>query len=92
VNFVDENVGNGALAGQLSQSILNSRPILNLIELDGIEAGAEFRKKLLGLSAVRTVRLAEDGDSVVVDDALSLGLCGRHGCWAVGALEEVAKE
>ena len=33
----------------------------------------------LGSAAVWAVGLAEDNDAVLVDDGLSLGLCGGHG-------------
>lgn len=51
----------------------------NLVELDGVELCAAVAQKLLGLAAVWAVRLGEDGDGVLVDDGLDLGLCGGHG-------------
>lgn len=41
---------------------------------------------------MRAVAFAEDGDSVVVDDALGLRLCSGHGGGAGGACEEGAQE
>jgi hypothetical protein len=64
--------------------------LTNLIELDGVEVGAQLSKRRLGGLAVRAVGFAEHSDGVVVDDALGFGLCGGHCAWACGAREELA--
>ena len=53
----------------------------DLVQLENLKVGAEFGQQLLGRLAVRAVALAEDGDAVVVNDALGLALCCRHACW-----------
>jgi len=53
----------------------------DLVQLENLVVGAELGQQLLAGFAVRAVALAEDGDAVVVDDALGLGLGGGHACW-----------
>lgn len=62
----------------------------DLVELEGVVLGAERREELLGGLAVRAVGLGEDGDGIVVDDVLGLGLCGGHGCGTRGSSKEAA--
>lgn len=64
----------------------------NLIQLNRKELGATLAQQLLRGAAVRAVRLAEDGDGVLVDDGLHFGLGGRHGGGRGGAREEAAEE
>lgn len=64
----------------------------NLVQLDREELGSAVAQQLLGGLAVWAVALAEDGDGVLVDDGLHLGLCGGHGGGAVGATEEAREE
>jgi len=90
MHLIDEDVWNSALVTDLLQSVLNCCSVLDLIELDGVEVGTQLRQQLLGCPTVWAVRLAKDGDGIVVDDALSFGLCGGHGCWALDAMEELA--
>jgi hypothetical protein len=88
--LIDEDVWNSALVTDLLQGVLNGRSVLDLIKLDGVEVGTQLSQQLLGRPTVWAVRLAKDGDSIVVDDALSFGLRGGHGCWALDAMEELA--
>jgi hypothetical protein len=64
----------------------------NLIQLDSIKLCAALAQQLLGLAAVWAVALAEDGDGVLVNDGLDLGLCGGHGGGRGGAREVAAQE
>ena len=66
----------------------------NFIQFQQIEFSARFGKKLLGLLAVRTVRLAEDSNRVCVDDLLCL-FFGSHdffGWWGRTVPEDQAFE
>ena len=63
-----------------------------MIQLKHLVLCADAAQQLLGRLAVGAVALAEDGDGVVVDDALGLGLCGGHGAGAWGAVEEAGEE
>lgn len=64
----------------------------NLVQLNGVELGTLVAQQLLCLAAVGAVRFREDGDGVLVDDGLNLGLCGGHCGWTGGAAEEAADE
>lgn len=64
----------------------------DLVKLDNEGFDAQLAQELLGSLAVRAVTLGEDGDGVLVDDRLSLGLCSRHGAGAWGAVEEACEE
>jgi hypothetical protein len=64
----------------------------DLVQLDSVELCAAVAQQLLGLAAVWAVRLGEDGDGVLVDDGLDLGLCGGHCGGRGGAREEVTQE
>jgi len=86
----NENVRDGALVCDFLERVLDGGTIVNLIKLDGVEVCAHLSERGLCGLAVWTVRFAEDGDGVVVDDALGFGLCSRHCAWACGAREELA--
>jgi len=88
----NEDVGDGALGGELLKRILDRSTIIDLIELDGVILCAKFREQALGGLAVGAIALAEDGDGVFVDDALSFSFGSRHCVWAGSAREEVAQE
>lgn len=88
----NEDVGHSALTGDVSKRALDITAVVDLVELDGIELGAGLGEELLRGAAVRAVRLAEDGDGVLVDDALDFGLGCGHGGWRGGAREEVTQE
>jgi len=77
----DENVGNSSLSRNVLKRSLDFRPVIDLVQLDGVELCAERGEQLLGGLAVGAVRLGEDGHGVVGDDAFGLGLCcgGNHG-------------
>jgi hypothetical protein len=64
----------------------------DLVQLNRIELGTALAQKLLCLAAVGAVALAEDGDGVLVNDGLDLGLCGGHGGGRGGAREVAAQE
>lgn len=64
----------------------------DLVELNGVEFGALLGQKCLGLLAVRAVGFGEDGDRVLVDDGLHLGLGGGHCGGAGGAVEKAREE
>jgi hypothetical protein len=64
----------------------------NLIQLNRIKLCAALAQQLLRLATVRAVALAEDGDGVLVNDALDLGLGGGHGGGRGGAREVAAQE
>lgn len=64
----------------------------DLVQLNGVELCAAVAQQLLGLATVWAVRLGEDGDGVLVDDGLDLGLCGGHCGGRGGAREEVTQE
>ena len=51
------------------------RLLTNLVELDDVWLDAHLAQRGLGGLAVWAVALGEDGDGIVVDDALCLGLC-----------------
>jgi hypothetical protein len=60
----------------------------DLIQLYGVKLGSRIRQQLLCGAAVGAVGFREDGDGVVVDDALDFGFGGRHGGGAEGARGE----
>ena len=60
VLLADEDVGNGALTGQLEKGILDIGAVALLVELVGEVLGVETVEDLLGVGAVGAVRLAED--------------------------------
>lgn len=60
VLLVDKNVGNGLLARQLGQGLLNLRTILSGIEFVRIKLDIEITKQIFGTRAVRAVALAKD--------------------------------
>jgi len=90
VLLLDEDVWNGCLASHLTESSLDSRSVIDLVELDGVVLGAHLAQQRLGGLAVRAVGLAEDSDGIVVNDALSLGLCRGHGGGVGSCGEETA--
>lgn len=52
--------------------------LTNLIQFNGSELSIKAAEKTLAGSAVRAVRLGEDNDGVLVNEALGLSLCGGH--------------
>lgn len=63
-----------------SPSYKRNRLHTNLIQLNGIKLSALLTQQLLRSLAVRAITLAEDGDSIIVDDLLRFGLGGgSHG-------------
>jgi len=90
VLLLDEDVWDGALTSQTLESILDSGSIIDLVELNGIVLGAQLAQERLAGLAVRAVRLAEDSDSIVINDGLSLGLCCRHSGGVGGCRKESA--
>jgi len=64
----NEDVGNSSLTRDFLQSILDSRSIIDLVQLNGVELGAQRRQKLLGGFAVRAVRLGEHSHGMLGDD------------------------
>lgn len=58
---------------------MNRSILTNLIQLKRSELSTKFLQQLLRGIAVRTVRLGEDNNAILVDDSLSLGLSGGHG-------------
>jgi len=84
VLLVDENIWDAALGGHALEGVLNRGTVIDLVELDEVGLCAHLAQKRLGRLAVWAVRLGEDGNGVVVDDALRLSL-GCHDCiWARG--------
>lgn len=65
--------------------------LTDLIQLDNVRLDAQLGKQRLGRLAVRAPGFGEDGDGVLVDDALRLRL-GCHSVLRAGgvALEDVA--
>jgi len=88
----NEDIGHRALSRHLSERILDGRTVIDLIQLNGVVLCAGLAQQRLGRLAVRAVGLGEDGDGVLVDDALGLCLCGGHTCGAGGAGEEAGEE
>jgi hypothetical protein len=64
----------------------------NLIQLNSIKLCTALAQQLLCLATVRAVALAEDGNGVLVNNGLDLGLCGGHGGGRGGAREVAAQE
>ena len=52
--------------------------LTNLIQFNGSELSIKAAEETLAGSAVRAVRLGEDNDGVLVNEALGLSLCGGH--------------
>lgn len=77
--LLDVNVGDGTLARDLLESILQGRTIRKLVELVSLEHGTELGQGVLGGAAVRAVGLGEDDDSILLDDLLNLGASFGHG-------------
>ena len=50
----------------------------NLVQFHQEEFGIFLAQQRLGGATIWAVALGEDHDIVLVDDLLSLGLCGRH--------------
>jgi hypothetical protein len=65
-----------------------------LIQLKHSELGIKALKQLLRRVAVRTIRLREDDDGVLVDEGLGAGLCGGHGdgAWAGEGAEKTGED
>jgi hypothetical protein len=63
-----------------------------LVKLNDIRLDAQLAQKLLRSIAVRAVALGENSDGILVNDALRLGLCCRHGAGAWSAMEESCEE
>jgi hypothetical protein len=61
VLLVDKDVGDGALARQLGQGLLDLGAVGLVVQLDGVELGVEAAEQRLGGLAVRAVGLGEDG-------------------------------
>lgn len=60
----------------------------NLVQLNGVIICSHLAQQTLRCMAVRTVRLGENGDSMIVNDFLCLSLGGHEGIrarWARGA-------
>ena len=57
----DEDVGDGTLAGDVLQRVLDRRPIVHLVQLQRVVLGPRPVQQLLRRPAVRAVRLGEDG-------------------------------
>jgi hypothetical protein len=79
VLLVDVDVGHGALAVELLESILEVAAFGDLIELYDLDGGSKLLEGAFGSLAVRAVALGEDNDSIVVDLLLDLGSCVGHG-------------
>jgi len=88
VLVVNEDVRDGALVGDVFESVLNCAAIVDLIQLNDVRLDAHLAQQGLGRLAIRAIRLGEDSDGVVVDDILRFGLCGHDGVWAGGACRE----
>lgn len=88
--LADPNAWDSRLAGHFSESALDCGTIVNLIQFYSVIFSAQFAQQSLCSSAVWAVGLAEDGNSVVVNDALGLGLCCGHGGWINARAEESA--
>lgn len=80
----NKDIGYCGLAGHLSQGSLDCAAIINFVEFDGVVFGTQLVEKGLGGVAVWAVRFAEDGNSILINNALGLGLCGRHDGWVDG--------
>jgi len=52
--------------------------LTNLIQFNGSELSIEAAEKTLAGSTIRAVRLGEDNDGVLINEALGLSLCGGH--------------
>jgi hypothetical protein len=57
VGLGDEDVGNGALASQLLEILLNGSTIVFVVKLKDKSRSSELGQQILGLGAVRAVRL-----------------------------------
>jgi len=90
VLLVDIDVGNGGLAIDILQRSLEIRAIINLIKFNSVVVCAKVAQESLGGLAIRAVRFAEDGDSILINDVLGFGLGGRHIDGADGRREESA--
>ena len=64
----------------------------DLVKLKDVGLCAHLAEEALSGLAVRAVGLGEDGDGVLVDDGLDLGLCSGHCGGRGGAREEVTQE
>ena len=73
----DVDVGDGGLAGQLAQRVLDVRAVIHLVQLE--QQGLVLRQvhlleeRLLGALAVGAVRLGGDEDGLGLDEGLNTG-------------------
>ena len=73
----DVDVGDGGLAGQLAQRVLDVRAVIHLVQLE--QQGLVLRQvhlleeRLLGALAVGAVRLGGDEDGLGLDEGLDTG-------------------
>ena len=80
---VDEDVGDGSLAGLLLEGGLDISTVGNVIELDNFVRIPQPAEELLGLGAERAGRLAVDHDLVGCDCGVDLSnqiVCLGHLC------------
>ena len=80
---VDEDVGDGSLAGLLLEGGLDFATVGNVIELDNLILITQLVEQLLGLGAERAGRLAVDHDLVGCDLGIDLSnqsVCLGHLC------------
>lgn len=81
VLLADEDVGNGALAGQLEKGILDIGAVALLVELVGGVLGIETVEDLLGVGAIGAVRLAEDNYWRRKDSLATVSFMRRAAKW-----------
>jgi len=77
----DPGVGDGALARDLLEGVLDGAAVFHLVELEDGVVGVELVEGRLRLAAVGAVALGEDDDVVLVDELLDFLLGGGHGFW-----------
>ncbi|KAB8343264.1 hypothetical protein FH972_022852 [Carpinus fangiana] len=101
VLLVDEDVGHAALLRDALEGVLDGGTVvcvcmlvaaLRLVAVSRRLTALHLAQQALRGLAVGAVALGEDGDGIVVDDALGLGLCGGHAGGAGGAREEAAED
>jgi len=92
VLLLDEYVRDGSLASEFSKGVLDVCSVIDLIEIDRVEIGAQIRQEVLGSFAIRAVGLAEDSDSIVVNDSLGLDFGSRHSGGGCRCCEESGEE
>jgi len=89
MRLLDEDIGHGALIGDLLEGILYGGAVGHLIQLYEEVVGAKLAEEGLGRPAVGAVGFGEDHHAMIGDDALGLfhGGGGRHVGCGVGAEE-----